>query len=269
MKLIISSVDNKDIFFHTFQLLKKCNDLINISFKSDFVYLQGMDTSHICLYEIKFLSSWFSTYTPPLNKTNENISINSGFLFNVLSAIKNSNNYFEEEIVLFYDDDSAEKLNINVYNKITKEINKEFAITLCNVELDNELDIPDSEYDYEWIINSNEINKNMSQLLTFGENINIKCSENFVKLKSFGVSGEMIVIIKVDDLENYETIENIVDYDAEYSLKVITKYCLTNNLSKNIKFSIKEDIPLKILYDLGDAYISFYLAPLLCDNETD
>ena len=43
----------------TFKLL---NDYITLIFDNDGLYIQGMDNSHICLYELSIKTEWFELY---------------------------------------------------------------------------------------------------------------------------------------------------------------------------------------------------------------
>ena len=43
--------------------------------------------------------------------------------------------------------------------------------------------------------------------------------------------------------------------------------CITNKLSSDIEFSLSNDCPMKINYDLGDnSSLTFYIAPKLADD---
>jgi len=96
---------------------------------------------------------------------------------------------------------------------------------------------------------------------TFGDDINIKCSDEGINLITTGVMGEMLVNIPIDDLSEYSINEGD-DIDLNYSLVYIHKMCITNKLSSEIQFSISKEFPMKIKYDLGDnSIIEFYIAP--------
>ena len=127
------------------------------------------------------------------------------------------------------------------------------------------MNIPVVEYDAEFSISSKKICEIMSQMLSFGNDLNIKCSEEKIDLVADGMVGEMLVNIPIDDLNEYSIVEGEV-IDLKYSLNYIAKMCLTNKISNEVVFCISADYPMKIKYDLGDeSSIVFYIAPKISD----
>jgi len=102
-------------------------------------------------------------------------------------------------------------------------------------------------------------------MMTFGNNINIRCSEEKIDFVTNGITGEMLVNIPIDDLSIFSIVED-EKIDLNYSLTYINKMCLTNKLSNDIDFCISRECPMKINYDLGDdSNIVFFIAPKLSD----
>jgi len=268
MKLSIESKTKKDIFIYLFQLLKNCASIINIIFNEDHLYIQGMDKSHVCLFDIKIFSSWFSSYDFNCDDS-KNICIDTQILYNVLSI-----NQEHQSINIHYDGHSPDSIHIDFINiASTKDLKKNdssskktdfdkfFKIPLT--ELDMELlAIPtDVEYDAEFSISSKKICEIATQLLLFGDSMNVKCSEEKIDLVSSGVCGEMTVNIPIDDLSEFSISEGET-IDLQYSLNYVQKMCLTTKLSNEIEFSISDKFPMKIKYDLGDESLAiFFIAP--------
>ena len=63
MKLSINDKNKKDLFIALFQTLKNCSTIISIFFKKDHLFIQGMDKSHICLFDIKIFYKCFIIFT--------------------------------------------------------------------------------------------------------------------------------------------------------------------------------------------------------------
>jgi proliferating cell nuclear antigen PCNA len=251
MKLEINLQEKKDIFLYTFKLLKQFTTIINISFNPTFMFIQGMDSAHICLYEIKFNKEWFGSYTPPNN--NNYISINSNILCNVLTILHDNC----DNIILLYSDNNADTLTVENTDK-----KLQFVLPLCTVEKDDEMVIPETDYDYEWCVLTRTIIKNTLQLSTFGDKVSINCKEDYINLTSTdGITGTMNLTIHADDLKEYLASEDATEYEIVFNLKYINKYCLCANLSQYVKFYVKENIPLKIAYEFDNGYINFMLAP--------
>ena len=45
-----------------FQLIKNCSSVIKMEFYESYVFMQGMDKSHVCLFNNRISSDWFTSY---------------------------------------------------------------------------------------------------------------------------------------------------------------------------------------------------------------
>lgn len=256
MKIVISDKAKKDIFTALFQTLKNCTNIICVIFYEDHLYIQGMDKSHICLFNVKIFNSWFNEYQKSNNDI-EKICFDTQVFFTIINTKQDGHS-----ININFNNDS-DFLNISLIsqeNNTKGEFNKFFKMPL--VEFDYDLmDIPLVVYDAEFSIYSKKIYEITSQMSSFGDDINIKCSDEGIDLISNGVMGEMLVNIPIDDLSEYSINEGD-DIDLSYSLVYIHKMCITNKLSSEIQISVSKEFPMKLKYDLGDnSSIEFYIAP--------
>lgn len=258
MKLVISDKSKKDIFIALFQTLKNCTGIVCIIFNDDHLYIQGIDKSHVCLFDVKLLNTWFNEYTKSNNDTDK-ICFDTQAFHNIISTKQDSHS------INIQFDGNPDTLNINLITqegiKSTGEFNKFFKLPL--VDFDYEImNIPSVDYDAEFSITSKKISEITSQMLSFGDDINIKCTDDGINLVSEGLMGEMLVTIPIDDLTEYSIAEDDI-IDLKYSLIYIHKMCITNKLSCEIQFCISKEFPMKIKYDLGDnnSMIVFYIAP--------
>jgi proliferating cell nuclear antigen len=160
-----------------------------------------------------------------------------------------------------------DSLNVDLVSKEHSkgEFDKYFKISLA--EFDHQLmNVPEVDYDAEFSISSKKICEIVSQMMTFGTNININCSEEKINLITNGITGEMLVNIPIEDLTEYSIVEG-GEINLSYSLNYIYKMCLTNKLSNEIIFNISEEYPMKIQYDLGDeSYMIFFIAPKISND---
>lgn len=262
MKLSINDKNKKDLFVAMFQTLKNCTNIISIIFKKDHVFIQGMDKSHVCLFDVKIRDNWFSIYEFG-ESDSENICVDAHTFHTIISKVH------ETQSIILYFEGKADILNIDFLtsSSITNtkgEYNKYFKIPL--VEFESEImEIPEAEYDVEFSIASKKICEITSQMLLFGTDINFTCSEEKINLITTGMNGEMLVKVPIEDLTEYSIVENET-FDIKYSLSYIDKMCLTNKLSNEIQFFISGDCPMKIKYDLGDdSSVIFYIAPKIED----
>lgn len=259
MKFTIKQKSRKDVFISLFKVLKNCSSLVNMMFKEDHLYIQGMDKAHVCLFDLKIMSSWFESYEIKKEEVSV-ICLDSQIFQQILSFAQ------EKDTILFEYEDEPDNIKIHLLNNenVKGEFNKTFKLPLTDMECDL-LSIPEVEYDAEFTMNAIKINEIISQLSVFGEILNVECSEEEITLSSDGVVGNMKASIPIDDLNDFSITEG-QQIGISYSLNYIQKMCLTTKLSQEIQFSICKDYPMKINYDLGEkSSFVFYIAPKMDD----
>jgi proliferating cell nuclear antigen PCNA len=177
----------------------------------------------------------------------------------------------DEQCLVFYlEDEQFENLTIelktlaNLSSK-KSDYNRYFKLPLIDYEYE-EMNIPETEYDAGFSISSKKVTDMLAQLSNFGNDLNIKCSQECVDFKTNGDSGEMRVNIPIDDLSSYAIVED-EEINLNYSLIYVSKMCVTNKLTANIDFNLSNESPMKIIYDLGnESSLEFYIAPKLSDD---
>ena len=264
MKLSIVEKGKKDLFISLFHLLKNCTNIINIMFNEAEMYIQGMDKSHVCLFDLKIASHWFAEYHV---EKSQNISVDAATFHSVLSMNQ------EHHQIMIYFEGEPDHLNIDLLNnnnnknkKSDKDFDKYFKIPLTDLETDL-LNIPETEYDAEFSIPAKKMQEIIAQLIFFGDTMNIECSEEKITLGSSGVNGEMNVNIPIDDLSEYAISEG-EKVAISYSLNYIHKMCLTTKVSNEISFSASKNFPMKIKYNIGEnSHLMFYIAPKIGDGD--
>jgi len=256
MDFTITDKKKKDTFISIFQLLKSSSLQINAKLSKEKLHIQGMDKSHVCLFDLNLNKNWFNTYN--IDKIFECCFDTCSF-YSMIS-IKGD----EQSLVIKMTSD--ESLSIELISGEKKnDYNKYFTLPLLEYEYEEML-IPTTDYDTEFSLPSKKVTDMLSQLNNFGDDININCSDDYVDFKTKGNSGEMRVNIPVDDMSSYSVIEGD-EVNLTYSLIYISKMCITNKLSSDIDFSLSNDYPMKINYDLGDdSSLTFYIATKLADD---
>jgi proliferating cell nuclear antigen len=257
---VISDKRKKDIFMSIFQLLKSSSSQINLTINKTNFHVQGMDKSHVCLFDLKLYFEWFNYYE--VNKKYE-LSFDSGTFYSIISTKSD-----EQTLVFYLEDENTDTLSIELKNNdsIKKgDYNKFFKLPLLDYEY-QQMVIPTTDYDAEFTLPSKKVTDMLSQLSNFGDDLNIKCSEDCVDFKASGNSVEMRVNIPTNDMSSYAIVEDEV-INLTYSLIYVSKMCVTNKLTDDIDFSLSNDSPMKINYNLGnDSSLMFYIAPKLSDD---
>jgi proliferating cell nuclear antigen PCNA len=258
MRIQISDKKKKDIFVSLFQVLKNCSTLISITFEPDVAHIQGMDKSHVCLFDVKLNKNWFTKYDI-IDSTK--ICFDSNVFHSIIST-KSEN----QDLIIKMNSDDQDVLYVNFESIEVKkgDFKKSFKMPLAEYEYE-EMNIPTVDYDADFSLLSKQITDMFSQLNNFGNDIIINCSETSISLTTNGITGEMRVDIPIDDLSSYSIVEG-EDITLTYSLAYINKMCITNKLSADVEFSLSNECPMKISYDLGDdSSMIFFMAPKMND----
>jgi len=259
MKLQLQEKSKIDIFVAIFQVLKNCSNVVKLDLFQDKLYIQGMDKSHVCLFNVHICKEWFQSYVYE-GTVCQSIVADTAALFTILSRAQENNT-----LVMYCDPGSADALNIDMLvtgkDKESKgEYNRYFQIPLVDTEQEM-LDIPAIEYDAEFSLKSKQLVDLTGQLILFGDVLNIVCSEEGIDLHTSGDHGTMKVAIPIDDLNEFSISEGET-IDLSYSLTYVHKMCLTTKLSKDIEIGIREDYPISIKYNLGEnSHVLFFVAP--------
>ena len=144
MKIVIKDKVKKDIFTALFQTLKNCTNIICVIFYDDHLYIQGMDNSHICLFNVKILNSWFNEYQKNNNEL-EKICFDTHVFCTIIGTKQDSHS-----INITFNNES-DNLNVSLIaqeNNVKGEFNKFFKMPLVDFDYDL-MDIPIVDYDAE------------------------------------------------------------------------------------------------------------------------
>ena len=269
MKIVISSKSKVKKFTDIFRNLKDLVNTINIYTKEDNIYAQGMDTSHISLFEFYIGKDWFNAYSCERSDT---IGVSCELFYKVISCIEENQSI---EINKKYEDD---KINIILSGE---GFTKEFSLSTVHIE-EELLSIPDVEYSSDIKMVSKDYSDLITQLQIFGNQLRIKCGET-IELESTGGDeelGSMKVTIKEEDILEY-ALEEGITLDIEYRLSYIKRFMQFMSINTTVNLHFSERSPMKVCYDLDDwmdeneeeeevemkNYIRFYLAPVIDDEE--
>ena len=260
MKLTITDIGNAEKFTHIFQHLKNFTDNINIDFLEDKVYIQGMDSAHVSLYEISFDKSFFEIYELS-DDDNREIGINNVYLYKILNT-----RFPNQTIELNYSADTN-NLNIDFKSNQKDEFDKSFELPLMEINVEK-LHIPEIEYQADLVISTSVLTKMIDELAIFDEKININCNDEIINFKATGVEGAMNVKIPIEDVDEY-LLEEDGNMSVSYSIKQFQFMCDFNKLSEVVKMGISDSQPMLISYEFNESYAKFYLAPSIVEDEEE
>ena len=278
MKLTLQHPIKVSKFSAIFQHLKQLVECIAIYFSVDGLYIQGMDSTQICLFECKLTNDWFDEYEFFPNIDDPRVCINTAILHKVISAIDE-----KHKIELSYSG-QTDILNIKFGDPNDNVFNKCFEISL--MDLDTELmTIPRKEAQVDLTIDTSNFSKLISQLLIFSDTLTLHFTDEDIKFRAEGSEGAMNSKIDLEDVKEYAIGESST-LSQSYSLTYINMMCSFGKLNKSIIMGFSSDMPMSLIYDLGDDnndsdtsdsdieketevkkdFVGFYLAPKLDDE---
>lgn len=262
MRFVLENKPKLEAFVALFQLLKNWSSRISMVFQTERLYIQCMDSSHICLAEIDIKDNWFTEYECP--SENNNISVDVVEFATLLNyALKH-----EKLEVKFEEEQNPDKIYINFLNNVENKgtFDHFFELNLIDSDDDN-LSIPQVEYDVDFTIDAKQMVELFTELNTFGTDLHITCTEKVFELNTSGDSTKLKIHITIDDLDEYAIGEGD-EVQVSYSLGHLRKMCLSMKLSSKINISISNELPMRLLYDLGnDSKVSLYIAPKIVDDD--
>jgi len=258
MLIEIKDKKKKDTFISIFHILKNSSLQINATFNNNLCHIQGMDKSHVCLFDLILKDKWFNLF----NVSNTiNLSFDSNMFYSIISTKSDEQNL----IITKNENDDFLSIELTTNGSKKCDYDKYFKIQLIEYDYE-EMNIPQTNYDAELSLPSKKVNDMLLQLSNFGNDLNIICTDECVDFKTKGTSGEMRVNIPINDMNSYSVLQDEA-VNLTYSLQYITKMCITNKLSTDINFNLSNECPMKINYDLGDdSLLTFYIASKISDD---
>jgi proliferating cell nuclear antigen len=254
MRFEISDNKKRDQFIYIFNYLKNFTDKLCLNLSEDKLYIQGMDNSHICIYELFLVNTWFDVWDVQESKT-YGVSLP---IFNKILHICSE----KQKIIITSETD--DKLDIEFISDEKGEFNKYFSMSLFDIDVEM-MSIPDQEYDVDMEMESKKFKSLIDELTNFNDTLSIVCSEEEVLLESESEEGKMKVVINIDDIELLAVVEDKT-IEVSFGIKYISQMCQFYKLAANCAIHISEGIPLLFKYDLGDdCLMRFYLAPKIAD----
>jgi len=273
MNVVIKNRENARVFSSMFQNIRLFCEHINLMFSADRLYAQGMDSSHISIFELSIPKTWFDTYEYTSEQSAIVVGINVALFFKILNTREDNH-----EIHVKYVEETGDRLVVNLLNPTESKtvFDKYFEIPL--IDLESELmAIPEIDYQAELSLASSNFANLIGQLKQFGADLKINCSEEEIRLtSSSNESGNMSVVVPIDDLLLFAINEG-EQLNLSFSLAHFHNICAFHKVSGTINLKISDNYPLKATYvlelpkyeddDVAKlAHIVVFLAPRVCDE---
>jgi proliferating cell nuclear antigen PCNA len=250
-------------FTEIFKNLKNLIDEINMVVTEEKLYMQGMDSTHALLFELEMKKQWFDEYNVIEKDT---FGIHCETFFKIINC-SNNGQYISMKA-------TPQDDNITIMFEGENQISKIFELSRIELD-DNDLEIPDVEYEADIGFDSNVFSELIKETAIFNDTINFKCNEETIQMIAQGTLGKMTASVKEDDII-YLGLEEDCNLDIYYTLGFLDKICGFSKLNNEIQIHCSEQYPMKIQYNLDDttidseteaeSYCRFFIAPKIQDD---
>ena len=92
MEIVIADKDKFTKFSSIFRHLPLFMDTVNIHVNTNGIYLQGMDTSQVCLFELRLQDDWFTSYQVEHNVV---LGIHCNTFYKVIQCLEDNNQHMK------------------------------------------------------------------------------------------------------------------------------------------------------------------------------
>ena len=247
MKFKLNDIQKVAEWVEIFKFIKNINKHVTFMAKRDELYIQMMDSSHVCLVEIKFPAAWFLLY----ESTDEVFSCSSSVLVKIF-GLYTSDTTIEIE-------STDEKLEVHLFNL---KQNKHFEIPLIDIEQDLlSPSITDALMDFS--IKSKVFDKYLQEILLFGEDIKIESRDEKIFLHSSNDEGKIQIEIEGENLEEFNVVENFA-FHASYPLRYLLLVSKLALVYPDVHLFMDDQTPMRITFK-STVIINFFLAPKISD----
>jgi proliferating cell nuclear antigen len=261
MDIQLTDTNKAELFSCIFQHIRLFTESVSVIFSPTGLYFQTMDSSRVSIIELKLPNTWFNSYTFT-NKGDVVLGINTNILFKILNAREKS-----QRIQIVYENNLADTLEIHFTSDDKTVFDKHFQFPLMDIESET-MQIPEIEYAAEFSLPSNNFSVLINQLKTFGDSLDIECTEEHIQLSANSTdSGKMTVEVNIDDLNAFSINEGD-SLNLSFSLVQLHNICMFNKIAKEITVCLCDQYPMSLLYSLSEdgGNLRAFLAPKITDE---
>ena len=229
---------------------------------------RGMDSCHVCMFDVMLAANWFSQYEYPSDNDNDEpiaVCVPIQILCTVLNMHANG-----QELSLKV---ARESDTLEVTLKASAQTcEKAFVIPLF-MQTEELNATPTFDYDLEMTLLSANFAALVRQFDSFGSELVFFIDDDNVELSASGESGDMKTKLTIGNAEQ-ERVFGLLGYDAVEDCKQECKFAMKymklatkfEKVSKELKLSMEEDKPITLEYGLGgDSKLVLLIAPRVVD----
>lgn len=262
MYFLIKEPSKIGLFHKITNILYQFSTDISIQCLKTHMHIQGMDTCHICMYELRLDKSWFDAYELDDGKQCI-LNINARSFYNILNTknIKNNSDSFRLSFT-----DKSDFITLDFKSNTSFDSN--FKLPLIDIE--NEyLNVTDFNYNLNFTCESTLMNDIVEQLCLFSDKLKIQIDQKKLSFISKSENnGSNMIQLQKDKCQIF-TLNTKSSFECDFNLSYIKR--MVHPFTKYIEFSIDENYPLRLRYALSSEdstqhFLQFFLAPTIQDD---
>ncbi|MBR9707429.1 MAG: hypothetical protein GOV15_03260, partial [Candidatus Diapherotrites archaeon] len=119
---------------------------------------------------------------------------------------------------------------------------------------------PKQEFAANIEVNAKLLKEAFKDASLFSSSVVLRVDGDRLLIESQGAQGNLKTIVPSTHNIKVESTEEVI---SKYSLNFLSNILREADTGDIVKLSLKSEAPLKVTYPIGDAKISYYLAPML------
>jgi len=209
------------------------------------IALRAMDPSGISMLSFFIPSKAFSKYE--LEK-NADIGLNVDNLSKIMSRTR------DNESLVIKDIDS--KLSLEFVGAKSR---RRYRLNLIDVRKKDDKE-PKVEFDANIEIDGEHFKNSLKDASLISSYIAFKAAKSHFMINAKGDSGDLEELNEIDNA-GVKKLDVAKDAEAVFNLEFLENMVKSSSMGNVIKIAIKSDQPLRLSYNIGDANVTYYLAP--------
>ena len=215
------------------------------SISKDGISLRAMDPSGISMISFGMPSKAFSKYE--IDKS-QDVGLNIDNLSKIMSRTR------DDEALVIKETDG--KLLLEFVGAKSK---RRYRLNLIDVRKKDDKE-PKVEFDAHVEVDGEHLKNALKDASLVSSYIAFKAGKNHFTISAKGDSGDLEELNEVDGT-GIKKLEAGKDAESVFNLEFLENMVRSSPMGNSIKLSIKSDQPLRLTYNIGDAAVTYFLAP--------
>jgi len=239
-------IDDAKLFKDSVDAIATLIDESEFDINENGVFLRAMDPSQIAMVDFKLPKQSFEKYEVP---EQIKIGLNLDDLSKIMSRVRAG-----ENLTLKLNDSGSRLELIFKGNSVRK-----FNLPLLDIGSSSPK-TPSIEFDAKVKLNGNVIKEGLKDASLVSSHVVLNATEKGFDIKAHGDKGDVVIeTLKGQEILLEHTVNN--EAKAMFPLEYLNDLLKATDAASIVEINLGTDKPLKLQYEIGEATITYYLAP--------